>query len=148
MAPYLRLGDGRIPFDDGEFGFVFSNQVVEHVADLDDVVAEVARVTASGGLGLHDWPGKWRPVEPHYGAPFVHWLPKTRVRLAAMRALGCGNQYRYSVEETFYRPHWIVWQAFDRAGFETEWVRHPKCPPLMGPAFRAVRQVTLATRLR
>ena len=40
--------DGSIPFPDGFFDLVTNNQVMEHVEDLDAVLAEIARV-----LDLH-----------------------------------------------------------------------------------------------
>ncbi len=37
-------GAGHIPFPDASFDFVTSNQVFEHVADPDAVLAEITRV--------------------------------------------------------------------------------------------------------
>jgi len=46
----LVLGAGaRIPFADGSFSSVTSTSVLEHVPDLDPVMAEVARILKSGG---------------------------------------------------------------------------------------------------
>jgi SAM-dependent methyltransferase len=86
--------DGRIPFDDSEFDVVVSNQVFEHVQDLDSVIAEVARVLKPGGRLLCLFPSKGILREVHCGVPIVHWLPKrTHARfywLRACRALGLG----------------------------------------------------------
>jgi SAM-dependent methyltransferase len=47
----MRTYDGLvIPFEEASFGSVVSNCVLEHVGNLDRVVAEVARVTRPGGL--------------------------------------------------------------------------------------------------
>lgn len=47
----VRTYDGtHIPFDDGYFGSVISNCVLEHVENLQRVVSEVARVMRPGGL--------------------------------------------------------------------------------------------------
>jgi ubiquinone/menaquinone biosynthesis C-methylase UbiE len=44
------LGDGcRLPFADGTFSSVFSNCVIEHIPDLDSVLAETGRVLKPGG---------------------------------------------------------------------------------------------------
>lgn len=125
--------DGRYPFEDDFFDLVFSDQVIEHVADLDGFAAEVARVSISGGRGLHIYPAKWRPVEPHLRTPCTHWLPKGRLRRAAeagcLRA-GIAAPYfteysfaerveiynRYSEEKTFYRPLREVIAVMNRHG--------------------------------
>lgn len=89
-----RIEGGRIPFDDASFDCVTSNQVFEHVSDLDAVLAEIARVLKPGGRLLCLFPdrGVWR--EGHCGVPFLHWFPKRsrlRVRYAMlMRRLGFG----------------------------------------------------------
>jgi SAM-dependent methyltransferase len=49
---YERLhcaGGDRIPEPDGAFDFVFSNSVLEHIAEVGPVLAEAARVLRSGG---------------------------------------------------------------------------------------------------
>ncbi|HYP43756.1 MAG TPA: class I SAM-dependent methyltransferase [Propionibacteriaceae bacterium] len=116
----LRLLEGRYPFPDQTFDVILSDQVIEHVADLDQFCSEVARVSKVGGVGLHVFPARWRPVESHLLAPVVHWLPKGRARRLALRpllAMGLAAPYfgdrplserveiygHYSDTETFYR---------------------------------------------
>jgi SAM-dependent methyltransferase len=64
------------PFEDGFFDLVFSDQVFEHVSDLNGVIAEISRVTKAGGVSFHRFPAQFIRVEPHVFVPFVHWLPK------------------------------------------------------------------------
>jgi SAM-dependent methyltransferase len=89
-------GEGHtIPFDSASFDFVISNQVMEHVEDLDSVLAEIQRVLKHGGMVLSLFPDKgvWR--EGHCGVPFLHWFPKdTRIRVyyaAVCRTFGLGH---------------------------------------------------------
>jgi SAM-dependent methyltransferase len=96
VAPHLKRMEGnRIPFDDASFDLVLSNQVMEHVPDLNIVVAEIHRVLKPGGRTLHLFPdrGVWR--EGHCGVPFLHRFPKhsqLRVYYAALaRMLGLGS---------------------------------------------------------
>jgi ubiquinone/menaquinone biosynthesis C-methylase UbiE len=50
----------RLPFDEARFDGVFSINVLEHVMDLERVLAESARVLADGGLWLAVTPnGNW-----------------------------------------------------------------------------------------
>lgn len=54
-APY------RIPFDDDFFDIVYSCQVFEHVQNDRDVLREIHRVLAPGGVSLHIFPSRYRP---------------------------------------------------------------------------------------
>lgn len=87
--------DGRIPFPDAGFDAVVSNQVFEHVEDLEPVLAEIVRVLKPGGRLLCSFPSRGIVREVHCGVPVVHWLPKaTRARyywLLAFRVLGFGT---------------------------------------------------------
>lgn len=68
--------NGRIPFDDQFFDLVVSNQVFEHVEDLQSAFNEVARVIKPGGQLLCLFPSLGIVREVHCGIPMVHWLPK------------------------------------------------------------------------
>lgn len=143
--------NGRAPFPDESFDVVFTTQVFEHVVDVDLVAAEIARLLRPGGTSTHDWPARWCVVEPHLHIPFVHWLPKNRTRRSAIalwRLLGRGaaarrvtdrrspelvdSEYRYSIEQTFYRPPQVVAKALRAQGLKTAWARHPKVEALPG----------------
>jgi SAM-dependent methyltransferase len=85
---------GRLPFPDGSFAVVISDQVLEHVVPIEAAVREIERVTGPHGLSYHHVPsrGVWR--EAHIGVPFAHRLPRGRARLAyvsALRRLGLGT---------------------------------------------------------
>ena len=78
------IGDGlSLPFADGEFDVVFSNSVIEHLGDMEsqmNFAKEIARVGKSFWVQT---PNPMFFVEPHYLAPFVHWLPKGLLRRIA-----------------------------------------------------------------
>jgi SAM-dependent methyltransferase len=96
-----RLGRGvlvcgageRLPFADATFDLVLSNEVIEHVRDDREALAEMARVTRPGGRVVLFCPNRWYPVEQHgvywrgryhFGnVPLVNYLPDPlRDRLA------------------------------------------------------------------
>jgi SAM-dependent methyltransferase len=84
----------RIPFPDESFDLVISNQVLEHVPDLDVVLAEMRRVLKPGGICLSVFPHRevWR--EGHCNIPLLHRFArgsKPRIYYAAtLRSLGLG----------------------------------------------------------
>jgi SAM-dependent methyltransferase len=116
----LLLNDFTYPFPDASFDLVLSDQVIEHVSNLDAFGREVARVSKLGAAGLHIHPAKWRPIEVHMATPFAHWLPKGPARRAAIASalrLGLAAPYfkdlsqrdraeifiLFNETETFYR---------------------------------------------
>ncbi|MBK8904890.1 MAG: class I SAM-dependent methyltransferase [Anaerolineaceae bacterium] len=83
----------KLPFASHSFDFVFSNEVIEHVADDRLALAEMVRVTKENGRILIFCPNRWYPVEQHgiywrgqykFGnIPLVNYLPTpVRNRLA------------------------------------------------------------------
>lgn len=127
-------------FEDGFFHFVFSEQVLEHVADLTGVVKELARLTAPGGIGVHSLPGAKKIWESHLYMPFVHWLPKTFIRkywIAMMLLLSAGPKknswpetkgkslwgqaevyFNYMNNRTYYRDNNQIRAEFEKFQFD------------------------------
>lgn len=62
MPKNIILYDGYdIPFENENFDFVFSSNVLEHVPAIEHMVSEMARVTKKGGYALHVMPTHtWR----------------------------------------------------------------------------------------
>lgn len=133
--PILSVVDrrGTSAFPDQYFDLVLSDQVFEHVANLDGVVGEISRVLRRGGVTCHHFPGRFRVSEPHFFLPIVHWLPKNRLRREAIKwmlAVGLSKQFfpefglddradiifTYSVQETYYRSIREIEIVFSRNG--------------------------------
>ena len=92
--PGIVCGVGEdLPFPADRFDLVFSNEVIEHVADDRQTAHEMVRVTKPGGLVVIFAPNRLYPFETHgaylgkryvYGnIPLVGWMPDPiRDRLA------------------------------------------------------------------
>lgn len=62
-----RFYDGKtIPFDDEEFDYVFSSEVIEHIFNLDEILDEVDRVLKPNGLFMFTCPFVWEEHEQPY----------------------------------------------------------------------------------
>ena len=82
--PFLdegRVSDaGEIPFPDESFDLVFSDNVLEHLAEPQQVFLEVARVLKPGGVFMFKTPNKWHympaiaRVTPHWFHQFINYL--------------------------------------------------------------------------
>lgn len=93
-------GDGtRLPFTDGAFDRVIASEVLEHIPDDDDAVAELARVLRPGGTMAVTVPA-WLPekvcwlLSDEYHAPFVEgghlriyheWELRAKLRAAGLK---------------------------------------------------------------
>jgi SAM-dependent methyltransferase len=114
------MTDGRIPFPDAFFNLVTSNQVMEHVDDLDRTLSEIARVLVPGGTALSLFPSAdvWR--EGHIGIPFAHWFSKgSHARFLytwALRKAGLGTWKEQA-------PNARQW-AVDKLGWIDQWTRY------------------------
>ena len=82
-----------LPYPSGTFDTLFSNEVLEHVADDRLAVAEIVRVLKPGGRAVILVPNRWYPFETHghywrgeyhFGnTPLINYLPDAaRNRLA------------------------------------------------------------------
>lgn len=89
------IHDGRIDYPEAAFDLVVNNQVLEHVEDLDAVLAEIHRVLKPGGTLLSIFPSRDVIREGHIGIPFAHRLPRgSRLRFLytwALRSMGLGT---------------------------------------------------------
>jgi SAM-dependent methyltransferase len=163
------------PYDDGFFDLVLSDQVIEHVADLDGFIAEISRVSGPTATGLHIYPAQWTPVEVHMKIPLAHWFPKGRSRRQVIHLalrVGLAESHfaslslndrtdifeRFSNEQTFYRRMSQVVTTFRRYGLHTEprasardrvRFQHPDwsvaATDVVGLAYRHLKTVVLLT---
>jgi SAM-dependent methyltransferase len=72
----------RLPFDDGQFDFIISESVVEHLDDhyFPIYFSEMHRVLKSGGVAFVILPHRLMPYDSHTRLVFVHWLPEGLAR--------------------------------------------------------------------
>ena len=114
--------DGRIPFDDAFFSIVISNQVFEHVHDIDRALSEISRVLKPGGLIAALFPTREVLREGHIGIPMSHWWPAgSRSRFLWVRTgriLGLGyhkggkSLTQWTTDSVDYLDNWTVYRSF------------------------------------
>lgn len=72
----FRKGDAcHLEFENDSFDIVYSNSVIEHVGDFEQQVLFAQEARRVGRQLWIQTPALECPLEPHYLAPFVHWLP-------------------------------------------------------------------------
>lgn len=85
--------DGEaLPFPSSSIDVVIFNHIYEHVVDPDAVVADIVRILRPGGLAYLGLGNRWGVIEPHYGLPFLSWLPP-RLADRYIRRFGRADAY-------------------------------------------------------
>jgi SAM-dependent methyltransferase len=74
---YVHADGTNLPFGDREFSIAFSNSVIEHLHTFEKQQAFAAEVRRVAGRIFVQTPARSFPIEPHYLAPIVHYLPKS-----------------------------------------------------------------------
>lgn len=87
------IKDGKIPFNDDSFDSVYSNQVFEHIEDIETALAEIHRVLKPDGKFRLAFPVKNCLYEGHVLVPLIPWFDgKPRwYALYLLRLLGLGR---------------------------------------------------------
>lgn len=93
-----RIENDTLPFPDDHFDVIVSNQVFEHVQDLDKPLKEIRRVLRPGGAFLSMFPVRETWWEGHCELYFAHWLkpysPSQLLYLRSLKRLGFGLKYK------------------------------------------------------
>lgn len=75
------VGDGcHLGYEDESFDLVFSNSVIEHVGDWNEMQQFVHECSKVGKEIYIQTPNRWFPVEPHTVTIFIYWFPKNVFR--------------------------------------------------------------------
>ena len=95
----LRIISNGAPWDypPGFFDAAVSNQVIEHVLDLDALLDNIAAAVRTGGASVHLFPLAHCVQEAHCLVPFAHWIRDFEYRvgwIALMSRLGIGRYRR------------------------------------------------------
>lgn len=89
---FLRADAERLPIATSTIDVVLCNHVYEHTDAPEVMLAEICRVLKDDGLCYFAGPNKYDLVEPHYGLPFLSWLPR-RFADRYLRLAGKGESY-------------------------------------------------------
>lgn len=115
------------PFESGWFDVALSNQVLEHVHDLENFLRNLKRIMRPNGLSAHLLPLADSVIEGHVNVPFAHWIKDFDRRVAFIAALshigigryrydkvalGVGNRNIYAIESAKYIECWTIYRRF------------------------------------
>ena len=81
---YVREDARSMSFETDSFDLCYSNSVIEHVGDWDDQQRFADEIRRVGRSYYVQTPNYYFFIEPHFIAPFIHWLP-VQVRIKLVR---------------------------------------------------------------
>lgn len=128
-------------FPDNFFHLSFSEGVFEHVKDIEQVAENLKRLTAPAGVGVHFFPAHKHFIEIHLYMPFLHWLPKNKLRklyISLLLSLGkdpgwkelqgksrqekVQAYYEYINNKTYYRSPRTIKDVFKHNNFKVDFI--------------------------
>ena len=133
----LKNTSQRYPFKSNTFDYIYSNQVFEHVEDIDFLVENIQRVLKNNGINIVLYPEKNIIREPHCLIPFVHRIRNKKIKKLIVKKfypifnknnkkiIDSEIMAEYIVNFTFYRSRPEIRKAFSKKGM---WVRWPIIP--------------------
>lgn len=74
--PVINGAGERLPFADSSFDLAICWDVVEHVQDPEQLLAELGRVLRPNGRVLITIINRYAYRDPHYHMPLLNWLPR------------------------------------------------------------------------
>lgn len=119
--------DERWGYPPAYFHLAVSNQVLEHVQDIDHFMANLRDVLAPGGQSVHVFPLSHCMQEAHCGVPFSHWIKDFNYRVAWIklvsrfgigrylkdrRVLGHTGLAHHSLETAKFIECWTFYRSF------------------------------------
>ena len=89
---FVRADAESLPFPSESFDAIICNHVYEHTDNPESMLSEINRVLTDTGICYFAGPNKYDLIEPHYGLPFLSWLPDLLAD-RYMRVAGKGDNY-------------------------------------------------------
>lgn len=72
------VGDGcALKLPDASFDIAYSNSVIEHLTTWDAQLRFASELRRTGKGVYVQTPNRWFPIEPHFVAICIHWLPRS-----------------------------------------------------------------------
>jgi len=113
----------KLCFSNNYFDAIICNHVYEHVTDSSDLFKEMYRVLKPGGIIYFGAMNALWPIEPHYHAPFLHWLPRI-LTYPVMKLLG-HNDFYLERPLTYFGLRKLV-RAFDCTDYTRKIIMQPE----------------------
>lgn len=110
QARVLRAYSEKLPFESGSFDLVIAKDVLEHVSDVRESIAEMVRVSRKYVYVMS--PNYLYPYEAHFKVPFIPFLPKMIAR-TYLRFFGFSKREVEFINHIHYVSKFSVFRAIN-----------------------------------
>ncbi|AKH42840.1 SAM-dependent methyltransferase [Altererythrobacter atlanticus] len=111
-------------YEAGSFDLAVSNQVIEHVEDLQHFLVNLRETLAPGGQSVHVFPLSQCMQEAHCLVPFSHWIKDYNYRVAWIALLSRLGIGRYRVDRKLLGHDTVARHAEETAKFIECWTTY------------------------
>lgn len=113
--PVVNGAGERLPLADASFDLVICWDVVEHVQDPEQLLAELARVLRPGGRALLTVINRYAYRDPHYHLPLLNWVPRPLAEALIERRGRSKRGADFSDRQRLSEMHYYTMGGFRRA---------------------------------
>ena len=154
----LKNTSHEYPFKSNTFDYIYSNQVFEHVENIDLLVENIQRVLKNNGINIALYPEKNIIREPHCLIPFVHRIRNRKIKKIIVKNLypifrskknkkmiDPASMAEYIINFTFYRSRTEIRSAFNKKNMRVSWPAIPSYATfnILGKAFPKTNKFTM-----
>lgn len=113
--PVVVAAGEALPYSDASVDVVVCWDVLEHVASMPAVLAEIRRVLRPNGAALVTATNRYGWRDQHYHLPAINWLPRPVAR-AILRLAGRTKGGDFTDRQDLATMNYIAWPDFVRLG--------------------------------
>jgi SAM-dependent methyltransferase len=104
----------RLPFAGSSFDLAICWDVVEHVQDPEQLLADLARVLRPGGRALLTVINRYAFRDPHYHMPLLNWMPRRPAEALIERRGRSKGGAAFSDRQKLSEMHYYTLRSFRR----------------------------------
>ncbi|HNP72693.1 MAG TPA: class I SAM-dependent methyltransferase [Kouleothrix sp.] len=112
--PVMNGAGEHLPFADASFDLAIAWDVVEHVQNPAQLLAELARVLKPGGRVLLTVINRFAYRDPHYHLPLLNWMPRPLAEAIIARRGRSKGQSDFSDRQKLSEMHYYTMPGFRR----------------------------------
>ena len=110
--PVMNGAGEHLPFADASFDLAIAWDVVEHVQNPAQLLAELARVLKPGGRVLLTVINRFAYRDPHYHLPLLNWMPRPLAEAIIARRGRSKGQSDFSDRQKLSEMHYYTMAGF------------------------------------
>jgi 2-polyprenyl-3-methyl-5-hydroxy-6-metoxy-1,4-benzoquinol methylase len=120
VSIHVQQGVGeKMPFEDRSFDFINASELLEHVQNPREVLAEIHRLLRPSGFAYMSVHNRFGFKDQHFRIPFINWMPRSLAERILTLFNMHGREYHYrSGLQRITEMHYFTFRGFKRIARE------------------------------